>query len=174
MRKVRLFIAASLDGYIAGKDNELGWLYTDQDYGYTEFIGGIDAIVLGRKTLDVVASFGEWPYGDIPGYVFSRHDTTEAPYPQVRVVNEPVDRFIAKLRREPGKDIWLAGGGELVAEFLRHDLIDEFAVSYHPILLGAGVPLFPGGYPTRHLDLKQVQPYESGLLQVTYARHRAG
>jgi len=149
MRHVILYIATSLDGYIAGPSGEIDWLFSDQDYGYTEFFAGVDTVVMGRKTYEVSLSFGDYPYKETRVIVYSR--TPREPNQQATFVSADVAGTVAELKRTPGKNIWLVGGGEIVAECLRHDLIDEFRVFVHPIILGSGIPLFTHGLPTRVL-----------------------
>lgn len=168
MRKLILFIASSLDGYIAGPDGAMDWLFHDQDYGYTAFYAGIDTVIMGRKTDELSLSFGEHPYPGTSAYVFSR--TPREPDAHARFVAGDVTGFVRGLKAERGRSIWLVGGGELVCECLAADLIDEFVGSVHPVVLGAGVPLFPTGCPRRELSLRSVERYSSGLVQLTYAR----
>lgn len=171
MRKVRLYIATSLDGYIARTDHGLDWLpqgSPDQDYGYADFLAGIDILVMGRKTWEQVKSFGEWPYGQKKSYVLSRK-LKELKDEHVSLVTEPVPQFISNLKKQTGKDIWLLGGGEIVKEFLAYDLIDTFEIFVVPILLGAGLPLFPAGFPERKLMLAGSKQFDSGLM-LSYKR----
>jgi len=166
MSKVVLFIATSLDGYIAGPQGEIDWLFHDADYGYTAFFDSVHALVMGRKTYELSLSFGEWPYGDKQAYVFTRQ--TPPDDPRVRFVAGDAAGLIAGLRARAGQNIWLVGGAALVSTFLREGLIDEFVISVHPLLLGAGIPLFAPGIPRHGLRLAGVTPFESGLVQLRY------
>jgi dihydrofolate reductase len=166
MPKVILFIATSLDGYIAGPAGEIDWLFHDADYGYTPFFDSVEALVMGRKTYELSLSFGEWPYGDKPAYVFTRR--TPPDDPRVRFVAGDATGLIAGLRASGRKNIWLVGGAALVSTFLQEGLIDEFVISVHPLLLGAGIPLFAPGVPRRGLRLVSVTPFASGLIQLHY------
>jgi dihydrofolate reductase len=168
VRRLILFIASSLDGYIAGQDGEIDWLFHDHDYGYAAFYAGIDTVIMGRKTYELSLSFGEYPYPGASAYVFSR--TPRSPDAHARFVAGDVAGFVRGLKAKRGRDIWLVGGGEIVRECLGADLIDEFVVSIHPVVLGAGVPLFPPGTPRRALLLRSVERYGSGLVQLSYAR----
>jgi dihydrofolate reductase len=170
MRPLVCFIAASLDGCLAGPNGEIDWLFTDQDYGYTEFYARVDTVVMGRKTYDLCRSFKEYPYPGIPNYVWSR--TNRGSDERATFVAEPVAEFLTELKRRPGKSIWLVGGGELVGEAITHDLLDELILSVHPILLGEGIPLFPRGLPTRTLQFIRSETFNSGLVQLTYRRTR--
>jgi dihydrofolate reductase len=170
MRNVILFIATSLDGHIAGPAGEIDWLFTDQDYGFTEFFAGVDTVLMGRKTYDVSLGFGDYPYKGKQGFVWSR--TRSGRDANVTFHSGNVSRFVTALKHETGKNIWLVGGAELVAEFVRHDLIDEFAIFVHPIILGQGSPLFQAPLPRRRLRVTRVERYPSGLVQLSYVRVR--
>ncbi len=170
MRKLVLYIATSLDGYIAGPSGEIDWLFADQDYGYREFFAGVDTVLMGRKTYEQALSFGEYPYQGTRGFVFSRARRT--PDENVTFVSSDVASLVSGLKRASGKNIWLVGGGEIVAECVRHDLIDEFILFVHPIILGAGIPLFPPGLPRRPLKLVRSGSFSSGLVQISYERAR--
>ena len=166
MSKVVLFIATSLDGYIAGPKGEIDWLFHDADYGYTAFFDSVHALVMGRKTYELSLTFGEWPYGDKPAYVFTRQ--TPPDDSRVRFVAGDAAGLIAGLRARGSKNIWLVGGAALVSTFLQQGLIDEFVISIHPQLLGAGIPLFEPGVPRLGLRLMGVTPFASGLVQLRY------
>jgi dihydrofolate reductase len=171
MRPVILFIATSLDGYIARTDGGIDWLFTDQDYGYREFFSCVDTVVMGRKTYDLSRSFEEYPYAGRAGYVFSRSRSGQRDEHVQFIAAEPA-QFVADLRSRPGKHIWLVGGSELVGDFIRQDLIDEYVISIHPLILGSGIPLFRVPLPAQKLIFRDCTTFDSGLLQVTYSRRR--
>ena len=164
-----LYVASSLDGYIAGPKGEIDWLFHDQDYGYNEFFATIDTVVMGRKTWELSRSFGPWPYGKAKSYVFSRTMYGESDERSI-FVHEEIGPFIRQLKNQPGRDIWLVGGGQITLEVLKEDLVDEFVISIHPILLGGGIPMFPPGFPRIKLKFAGSQDYGSGLCQLTYER----
>ena len=170
MRKLVLFIATSLDGYIARLDGGIDWLFSDQDYGYAEFFAGVDTVVMGRKTYDVSLTFGEYPYKDKRGFVFSR--TLYGQNENVSFVEENIAEFIPELKQSLGKNIWLVGGSEIVAECVRQDLIDNFIISVHPMILGKGIPLFLPDLPERKIELLGSKHFDSGLVQLSYKRVR--
>jgi dihydrofolate reductase len=170
MRNVVLYIATSLDGYIAGPAGEIDWLFTDQDYGYTEFFAGVDTVIMGRKTYEVSLGFGDYPYPGTRGIVFSR--TRRGSDANVTFAAGDIATTLSELKRAPGKNIWLVGGGEIVAECVAHDLIDEFLLFVHPIILGRGIPLFAPGLPRRTLQLVNCASFDSGLVQLSYKRPR--
>ncbi len=166
-RRVRLFIATSLDGYIAGPNDALDWLFSDADYGYDAFIAGVDTIAMGRRTYEVVRGLGEWPYAGQATWVFTRrermpHDAS------VNFTSKPPEDWLRGIEASPGRDVWVAGGGELIRDFLNARLVDEMTIAVHPIVLGGGIPLFPPGSPRHRLRLAQVNSYPSGLVSSTY------
>ena len=175
MRKVILFVAASLDGFIAGPQGQIDWLFTDQDYGYAEFLAGIDTLLIGRKTYELMLTFDSWPYPDLKCYVFT-HQPDRWDDPRVVFTAGPVDELVRDLRSGADKNIWLVGGGELVRDFMNAGLVDELILGLHPSVMGAGVPLFPPGTKRADLRLMEARPYESGMLMVRYAlgRRRRG
>lgn len=165
---VTLFIATSLDGYIAGPDDDLSWLFTDEDYGFSDFYAHVDTLIMGRGTYDVVGTFGEWPYKGKRAIIVSRKGDVEIKTPMTTVESGDMVEFLERLENEGAKNVWLVGGGELVRSFLKQHLIDRITVSMHPVLLGTGIPLFPGGFPRTMLQLDTVEPYETGLVQLNY------
>ena len=165
---VTLFIAASLDGYIAGPDDDLSWLFTDADYGFSDFYSEVDTLIMGRGTYDVVQSFGEWPYKDKRTVVVSRKGDVQIDTPDTEVYSSDLPSLIERLREKECNNVWLVGGGELVRSFLEQGLLDQLTVSMHPILLGKGVPLFPGGFRRTMLLLKDTEIFEGGLVQLNY------
>lgn len=168
MRPLVCYIATSLDGYIAGPNGEIDWLFTDQDYGYTAFFAGVDSVVMGRKTYDLCLTFGEYPYQNMPNYVWSR--TRSGTDGHATFVSGDLAELLKKLKQKEGKTIWLVGGSALVGEALRHDLLEELILSVHPVMLGDGVPLFPRGLPARSFQFVATESFSSGLVQPTYRR----
>ncbi|HNT51267.1 MAG TPA: dihydrofolate reductase family protein, partial [Cyclobacteriaceae bacterium] len=139
-RKIVLGLAVSLDGFIEGPNGEYDWCFTDQDYGLSEFSNRIDALVMGRKTFDITKGYdGPNPWSHAKTYVFSRTMKTT---PGIEVLSGAMVETMNQLRQQPGKDIWLFGGADLTTQFVNHSLIDEYWLSVHPVLLGAGKPLF--------------------------------
>jgi len=150
-RKVVLFTACSLDGYIAGKDDDTSWLFGDGDHGYREFLATIDTVLMGRRTYDLALQMGPFPYADKECYVFSR--SLMGGDEHVEFVNQPVKEFVDMLRGREGRDIWLVGGSELISGFMMAGIVDEFIISMHPIILGEGIPLFKPRIPSCPLGL---------------------
>ncbi|HYG37207.1 MAG TPA: dihydrofolate reductase family protein [Cytophagales bacterium] len=166
MRKVILNLAVSLDGFIEGPNGEFDWCYADQDYGMEDFMKRIDTIFFGRKSYEVMLKFEALPYPDKMKYIFSNSFKTEAPL--LKVLSGNVVEEVRILKQQPGKDIWLFGGAELITTFVNNDLIDELQLSVHPLLLGKGKLLFSGINNRIQLSLTGVKPYDSGLVQMFY------
>ncbi|MDB9511177.1 dihydrofolate reductase family protein [Kamptonema animale CS-326] len=168
MRKIRLFIASSLDGYIARASGDVDWLFTDSDYGYDQFFAQIDTLIMGNKTYQQILGFGEYPYKGKESFVFS-NSLAGTKDNNVEFVGGNLEEFIHKLRNMNGGDIWLVGGGQTIHYFLKYGLIDELILSIHPIILGKGIPLIVNDPNLETaLNLKDVIRYNSGLLQVFY------
>lgn len=168
MRRIRLFIASSLDGYIARSSGDIDWLFTDQDYGYDEFFAEIDTVIMGRKTYEQILTFGEYPYSGKQGFVFSK-TWQERTDQNVEFVGENLVEFVQNLRQSQGGDIWLIGGGGVIQFFIQHGFLDELILAVHPIILGDGIPLIvkDPSLETK-LELKAVKPYQTGLVQLFY------
>ena len=164
---VTLFIAMSLDGFIAGPNDEIDWLFTDQDYGFTPFFDRIDTIIMGRRSYEMSCSFDEWPYPGKRTFVCSRQSQL-ASDPRVSFATVPLPTVIAQARCAGSRGIWLLGGGQLVRSALHCRSIDRIQLAIHPIILGAGIPLFPAGTPQTRLQLRDCQAYDSGLLIAHY------
>lgn len=171
-RKVVLFIASSLDGYIAGKDDDISWLFDDADYGYREFLASVDTVLMGRRTYDLVLRMGPFPYADKECYVFSR--TLMGGDEHVEFVDQPVPEFMDMLQGRDGKSIWLVGGSELIFDFMHAGLVDEFIISVHPRVLGDGILLFRPGTPSMPLNFVRSESFPSGLVQISYTRMDQG
>lgn len=168
MRKIRLFIASSLDGYIANTTGGVDWLFTDQDYGYSEFFNQIDTLIMGNKTYQQILGFGEYPYPGKEAFVFSKmlHGEQDD---HVKFVGEDLINFIHKLRQSSGGDIWLVGGSQVIKFFLENSFLDEIILAIHPLILGNGIPLFLNSDNiSKTLNLRNIKTYDSGLLQVFY------
>lgn len=168
MRKIVLNLAVTLDGFIAGPNGEYDWCLTDADYGMTDFLKSLDATIMGGKSYRLLLEYGP-PYPEFTNYVITRTEKS-TPFANVEFVSSNVISIINELKRKPGKDIWLFGGSEITDMLLQHDLIDEFILSVHPLLLGAGLPLFKNSATRRSLKLLNSIPYPSGLVQLIYAK----
>jgi dihydrofolate reductase len=171
-----VFIATSLDGYIATTDGGLDWLDVpnpDQsDFGYGEFISGVDAIVMGRRTFEKVMTFGSWPY-EKPVFVLS-NTITNVPEPvkeKVELLGGDVRTVIKELKVRGYANLYI-DGGRVIQSFLREDLIDELILTRIPVLLGGGIPLF--GQLDTELNLKhrKTETFGNGLVISRYYRDR--
>jgi dihydrofolate reductase len=172
MSTVVLYIATSLDGYIARADGSFDWLSIvdsqETDYGYADFYGGIDAIAMGSRTYEqIVGGFDEWPYSGKRVFVFTHRPLEPVAENVVFVSQSPVE-FAKGLDSAGIHMLWMEGGGDLVASFMEHRLIDEYIVSVVPIVLGDGIPLFKGPLPEHRLELLESVDYPSGLVQLHY------
>jgi len=164
-----VFIAVSLDGYIARPDGSIDFLapFHHEEHGYAAFFAGIDALLIGRGTYDTVLGFPEWPYGDKRVIV-----ATTRPRPATHgeeMWSGPPRELAGRLEREGVRRVYLDGGA-LVRGFLQEDLVDEMAINVIPIVLGAGRPLFASGLPEMPLRLLEAKSFPSGLVQLRYAR----
>lgn len=174
MRKVKLRVAMSLDGYIADTKGGVDWLHCfhargpREDYGMTEFFRSIDTVLMGRHTHDFALSHGMNGYPGMENFVFTRTKPPGKRDGVEYVACEPTE-LIAALRQKPGKDIWLCGGGDLARQLLERELVDEIALSVVPILLGNGIPLFQKPYAESNLQLTDCKTYKSGLVGLVYA-----
>ena len=166
MRKLKLYIAASLDGYIAGPNGQIDWLDAggDADYGYQEFYASIDTTLMGNSTYSVTLSVDKFPYPDKANYVFTK-STLPRDTDHVQFVSGDITAFVRSLKEQPGKDIWLVGGGQINTVMLNAGLIDEMILTAFPLVLGEGVPLFAPG-ATRHcFRTLSCHSYETGVIQ---------
>ncbi len=172
MRKVILGLGISLDGYIARPNGAVDFLFMPKDYSMAPFFATIDTAIMGRKTLDAALKMGgSFGGSSTATYVFSR---SQPPCERggLRFVNEPPATLVRQLRKRPGKNIWLMGGGELARDFLKDDLVDELYLGIVPVLLGEGIPLFPSGFPQRNFRLVENKTYSKGLIGLRYERSR--
>lgn len=172
-QKVILYIAESVDGYIARKDGRLDWLtpYEGQteDYGYADFLKTIGTVIMGHTTYRQVLSFGDFPYSEQACFVFST-DRSKEKDEHVTFVHGNVAESLERIRDQRAGDIWLVGGSILIDAFLKQDLIDEFIITTVPVLLGDGIPLFLGSGREKALHLRDARSYAAGLVQARYVR----
>ncbi len=167
--KISIYIAMSLDGYIARKDGGLDWLeygHTgDEDYGFKAFMNSIDALVLGRNTYEVVSGFDQWPYQGKRVIVLS-HSLKEVRKEAERFCG-PLTDLASMLHSEGIRHIWV-DGGITVSKFLEAGLVDEITLSIIAIVLGAGIPLFSAMDKEHKCRLVSTRSYPSGLVQLKY------
>jgi dihydrofolate reductase len=168
-RRLRYQVAVSLDGYIARKDGSYDWIVMDPAIDFERMYGEFDAAVMGRRTYDVVHGHEhEEMMGGMHCVVFSRTMPAQD-RPRLRVTSDDPVAVVRQLKEQPGKDIWLYGGGELFGTLLKAGVVDTVEVAVIPVLLGDGVPLLPpGGETTLVLTDSKVLP-ESGILCLAYS-----
>jgi dihydrofolate reductase len=171
-RTVIVHIATSADGYIARPDGDLDWLTSrpapEGFYGMNAFMTSIDTMLLGRKTYEASLRLGAKFDSNGRTIVFSRHAPPADAPSGVEFVNDAIGPFVSRLREQPGKDIWLMGGGELIASFLDEQAIDEFVISVVPVFIGDGIPLIARRHRHVPLDLRSTERFEDGLVQLHY------
>ena len=164
-----VFIATSLDGFIARTDGRLDWLSIvardGEDYGYRAFHDSIDTIVFGRKTYDTALSFEQWPYTG-KRYIVVTHRPT-APTHGEEFFTGSVEQLVERLTDEGARHVYV-DGGSIIRQFIAAGLIDDLTVSVIPILLGEGLPLFGTIGHDLRLKLIRTKAFESGLVQLTY------
>lgn len=172
MRKLKLYIAASLDGFIATPDGSVTWLEEaaqEKDpnaYGYKSFLDSIDTTIMGYNTYKFLEDLDiPFPYPDKKNFVFSSSHQKAKPNPAIFVATDLVE-FTKNLKEEVGQDIWLVGGGKINSKLLNAGLIDEFIITYVPIVLGDGIPLFADNAEMKTLVRKLLIPFDDGLFQV--------
>jgi dihydrofolate reductase len=174
-RNVIVHIATSADGYIARPDGDLEWLTSRPAprgfYGMDAFMKSIDTKLLGRKTYEASRALGAKFDSKDRHVVFSRRPPPSDAPAGVEFVSEAIGPFVARLREEPGRDIWLMGGGELISSFLDADAIDEFVISVVPVFIGDGIPLIAPHHRHVPLELRETKRFEDGLVQLHYRVH---
>lgn len=179
--QVEVFIAASIDGFIARPDGSLDWLMRAQasapageDFGYADFMASIDALVMGRKTFETVLGFDPWPYGERPVWVMSRRQASQIPEsltPWVRHGGSGARTLLRKLAQQGIRRVYL-DGGELIQHFLLEDLIDRITLTTVPLLLGQGRRLWGPLPADRNWTLEAARHWECGFVQCRFGRPR--
>ena len=172
-RKLILYIATSLDGYIAKPNDDLDFLNIVQkegeDYGYSAFISTVDTVIVGRKTYDWVLKQTDFPHADKNTYIITRTERTSVGRTTFYTGN--LKELVSQLKSEKGETIFCDGGAEIVNELLNDQLIDEWIISVIPILVGNGTRLFKDGRSEQQLELISIQSYDTGLVQLHYRRN---
>ncbi len=175
--RVRVYMACSMDGFIAGPDNDLDWLQADhtapgdlkpdpEALGFEDFMAQVGAMLMGRTTYDVVEGFGAWPYGDTPVVVATRRSLNPVS-PTIETAAGDIKQLIDRARSlAQGKDIYL-DGGTLIRQALDEALVDELTITMVPLLLGDGIRLFDGLTTRSSLQFVSHRMYVGGMLQLT-------
>lgn len=174
MKKIILYIAASIDGRIAELDGGIEWLSDfpiteEMDYSYKKNMASIDTIIMGGRSWRELSNMDAMgAYADKAVYIVSRHNWGQKE--NVKFITENITGTISKLRNQEGKNILLVGGGELISMLLASDLIDEMHITYIPVILGKGVPLFPEQPKESKWELTGNKTYDSGIVMVEYRK----
>lgn len=169
--RVKLYIACSLDGFIAREDGSIDWLTEyennpETDYGYSEFYASIGTVLMGRKTYEQVLSFGDWPYAEKRTCVFTGQKEPLSREKRVEFVSDNVGEFMRRLKGNTDEDIWLVGGSQLIRAFLEEDLVEDLIVFIVPVILGSGIPLFDRIGKEIKLRTVSIEKYENGLVKM--------
>ncbi len=171
---IQLYIAQSLDGYIARENGSLDWLEqlpnpTKTDHDFTAFYEEVKTVVMGRKTYETILGFDlPWPYADCEAFVLSNSLNFELHDPSIKVASE-VQELVQVLKAKPG-NTWVVGGGMLIGAFVEADAFDELIITVIPIILGSGISLFPRMQVERWYTLYNAKPFPTGAINLTYRK----
>jgi len=175
-RKIIVNIATSADGFIARPDGDIEWLTRRPPpkgfYGIGKFMQSIDTKLFGRKTYDVSLRMGAKFDSKTRNYVFSRQPAPPSVPSGVEFIAGGIGSFAKRLRDQKGKNIWMMGGGEIIASFLDEGAIDEFIISVIPVFIGEGIPLIAHRHRDAPLRLRSVQRFPDGVVQLHYNMER--
>lgn len=177
MGKVILYIAASLDGYIATEDGGVAWLDvfngTGDDFGYADFIANVGTVIMGGKTYRQVLGFGEWSYKDFTSYIVTSQPLADHPNDDVRKADSDFKKLVQKIKSESDKDIFFVGGAQLTKAFIEQGLIDSYQIFIMPVMLGKGIRLFLDLVTVQNVTLTETKSYSSGVVELQYqANHK--
>ena len=168
--KITYYVAASLDGFIARANGSVDWLeqinQSGDDYGYADYYNSVDALVMGRVTYEQVLGSGDWPYPDKPTFILTSHSLA-TDHNDVKLV-ATINQLIDKLNQSEYNHIWLVGGGKTASTFLQAGILDELIVSYIPIALGSGIPLFSAPAVEAEIEIIGSDDHPGGVVQITY------
>lgn len=166
MRRVRYQVACSLDGYIAGQNDEFDWITPEPSFDFEALYAQFDTLLMGRRTYEIVRAAGESFRGK--QVIVASRSLRQDDYPDVEIVSDGLEARVRELRAQPGRDIWLYGGGGLFSQLLAWNLVDTIEPAVIPILLGGGVPLLSPDGIRRRLTLVGHRNYPSGMLLLEY------
>lgn len=170
-RKLIIYIATSLDGYIAKPNDDLSFLgivaKEGEDYGYQDFVNTIDTVIVGRKTYDwVMKQVPEFPHAEKNTYIITR--TPKEPIGKIVFYTGSIKDLVLQLKSQEGKHIFCDGGAEIVNNLLKDNLVDEIILSVIPILVGDGIKLFQNGRTEQRMELISTKTFDTGLVQLHY------
>lgn len=176
MSKVILYVAASVDGFIARKDGDVEWLNDfiteGEDYGYNEFYQSIDALIMGCNTYEIICGFGDWAYTGKPSFIMSKGEF-KAISGDINFTQEDPVSLVKRLNNDGYKNIWLVGGGLLASSMIELELVDEMIISIIPLELKEGIPLLICSEEKLNLfELVKTKSYDSDLVQQFYIKRQ--
>jgi len=170
--KVTYYVAVSIDGYIAKDDGDVSWLnelnIPMEKTGYDEFFSTVDALVMGRKTYEMICSFGSWPYGNKPTWICSKNTIKALDGTNLQKSTSPED-VVKDAQKGNASHLWLVGGGILAEYFLNASLLTNIIITQMPIILGGGIPLFASTTLSKIIRLKGCKNSDLGFVQLEYA-----
>lgn len=175
MSRITLYIAQSLDGFIADEAGGVGWLETFQDHyekgvpgeSYQEFFQALDCLIIGAYTYEQMLTFGDWPYGDVPIFVVT-HRELSVSKESIRLYTGDLVKLVKEVIPPEYENIWLVGGADLAQEFVRLGLVGEIRLSIIPVLLGSGISLFGNSGIQNPLHLTGTVAYQNGIVEIWY------
>ncbi|MDD3406229.1 MAG: dihydrofolate reductase family protein [Paludibacteraceae bacterium] len=175
-RKVILYIATSLDGFIARPDGNLDWLTSvpnpqTGDYGYADLLNSIGTTIMGRKTYNEIIGFGvDWPYPELNSFVVTTNKDLKIQSPGTYTLTENLKDFVTDLKKKTEKDIWLIGGGQLITTFINEGLLDKMIITIIPKIIGEGLPLFADKPKETNWKLLEAKSFDTGVVNLTYEK----
>ena len=169
MARIRYQVAMSLDGYIAGPNDEYDWIPQDPDMDFSALFSQFDTVLMGRRTFEPLAKAGNTSmFKGMKTCVVSK-TMKQSEHPGVEIIAEDVEATVASLRDESDKDVWLFGGGQLFQTLLAAQLVDRVEIAVAPVLLGGGKPMAPPPFEMRKLTLENQKVYDkSGIVLLEY------
>lgn len=174
MRKVQVYVAMSLDGFIARKDGSVDFLKGEDENdnsmdSYTEFIKNIDVVIMGHVTYKQITeefSVDSWPYKNLTTYVLTHKKIKDKD--NIKFRNKSIEALISEIKQSEGSDIWICGGQDVITQSLNKDIIDLFTVTVIPVLIGKGIRLFNGN-EEELLSLKETKVF-NGMVDLIYKK----
>ena len=178
MGKVVVYIATSLDGFIARPDDDISWLDPfsagSEDYGYGDFIRNMGTAVMGARTYEQSLIHPDRLLTGLKNYILTSRSLPPAPGTRTELWHGPLSRLIGEIRRESEKDIFIVGGGQVISRFLDEGLVDEIHLFIVPVILREGIPLYTGLRREIALNLIGATPYPTGIVKLLYVPDPAG
>lgn len=179
MKKIILYIAVSLDGYIADRNGFVDWIKGQDDLiepedTFTLFFDSIDTVIMGKRTYDQIVtelSPDQWPYTGASTFVIT-HDDKSNDTEHIRFRNTPVCCLVDELKKLPGKNIWICGGAQIANQLIETDMIDTYHIAVIPVILGGGIKLFDTTEHKIDLTLARTKEY-NGIIELTYHRKQS-